>query len=230
MDILSSHPFYIRKEDIDIKTFNDFIDSVREAGFFLERKTPELVRISDSNENVYNNIFVRYPRSNPYSNELTTCKFFNADGPLERVIAPSPNCFFAATVVASAAGSAIRQAFFSDIIYGNEPKDTGRVFNEPFCNKILSLFLKHISPYRCDKCKSYSFTKEVWEKKDSLFTEERIGHMINTIGIITFLRGHGAGGEWSRATGQRYRRKGFTLVCSKCGSTHSVITSIEQIS
>lgn len=227
MDILSSHPFYIRKEDIKIESFNDFIDSVQAAGFFVERKTPELVRISDSNENVYNNIFVRYPLSNSYSNELTTCKFFNADGPLEKVIAPSPTTFFAAT---SAAVSDITQALFSDIIYGNEPKNTERVFNEPFCNKILSLFLKHISPYRCEKCKSFGFTKEVWEKKDPLFTEERIGHMINTIGIIAFLRGHGAGGEWSRATGQRYRRKGFTLTCSKCGSTHSVTTYVEQIS
>lgn len=228
MEILSSHPFYIRKKDIDIESFNHFIDSVREAGFFLERKNPELVRISDSNENVYNNIFVRYPHSNPYSNELAICKFFNADGgPLEKVIAPSPTTFLAA---AAATVSAISQALFSDLIYGNEPKNTERIFNEPLCNKILSLFLTYISPYRCEKCKSYSFTKEVWEKKDPLFTEERIGHMINTIGIITFLRGHGAGGEWSRATGQRYRRKGFTLTCSMCGSTHSVVTSTEQIS
>lgn len=227
MEILSSHPFYIRREDINIESFNRFIDSVSEAGFFVERKNPKLVRISDSKENVYNNIFVRYPQHTPYCNELTICKFFNADGQLEKVTIPPPTTVFA---VATSVASAIRQTLFSDIIYGNEPKNPERIFNEPFCNIISSLFLAHISPYRCENCKSYSFTKEIWEKKDPLFTEDRIGHMISAVGIIAFLRGHGAGGEWSRATGQRYRRKGFTLTCSKCGSTHSVITSTEQIS
>lgn len=212
LKLLSSLPLYIKWEDINQERFNQFIDSLSMNGMYGHRIKPNYVRISDEKDSQFNNIFIRYPAKSEFNNGMNFCKFFNADYtptspllrlPLEEVISLG--------------------------FQGFVPDNCNRILSEPFCERVLSLFLKYISVYRCEKCNGFSFTKEAWKEKDSLFTADRVGHMVGAAACILFLRGHGAGYEWSKATSGREKREGYTLTCCNCHNSISITTDTERL-
>ncbi len=219
MNVLSSHPFYIKREDINPSNFEAFINEIKEKGYYIYRNGSNFIRIANNKDTRYNNIIVHYPEIP--NCELATCKFYNADGPF---VLEHHHPITALSLV-SAMTIAFRESFYT-IMHGNDLKNYDRALNEPFCSKILKIFLNHIKIFQCPKCGGYTFSKKEWEQEDSRFTEERITHGLNAIATVLFLGGHGAGGEWSQATKQRYKYKGFNLTCSKCGSIYKITTSM----
>lgn len=221
MNVLSSHPFYIKREELSNSDFNSFVQILQEKGYVVQSRTTNTVVISQTKDSPYNNIVVCYPEK--ASDELALCRFYNADNPITKAVYhPHSSLLFF--------GMAMNLTkFFPVLFYGNSLSNPDRILNEPFCSEILKIFLSTIRIFRCPNCGKFTFSKENWEHEDPRLSEERITHGLNVIANVLFLGGHGAGGEWSQATKQRYKYEGYNLTCSKCGHVHKVTTSILPI-
>lgn len=214
MNVLASHPFYIKREEVSNSDFLTFVSKVKDKGCCVKLISSSSVIISQTKNSPYNNIIVCFPEKS--EGELAQCRFYNADFPFS----PIPQTSSISPIV----GMGIWKLL--PLMYGHSLKNGERILGEPFCSEILSIFLSSVSVYKCPTCGEFTFKRDNWVHEDSRFTEERITHGLNAIANILFLGGHGAGGEWSQATKQRYKYEGFNLTCVKCGHTHKITTSI----
>lgn len=220
MNILSSHPFYIKREELSESDFKSFVSKLQDRGFFVKTISSNVIIISQTKDSDYNTIVACYPKE--ATDELAMCAFYNADGPFT----PTMNVQHSVLSLWGGLMAFNMTQFVTLAFYGNNLKNHERIMKEPFCSEILKIFLNSIRIFRCPNCGEFTFKKEDWEREDPRFTEERITHGLNAIANVLFLGGHGAGGEWSQATKQRYKYEGYNLICTNCGHVHKVTTSI----
>jgi len=225
MEILSSHPFYIKKEDCISSHFESFLAKCKDAGMAVSQILPNTYRISPIDRNVYNNIIVYYP-DKPQA-KYGICKFYNADGlSINEQLKKNNQGIFTHHI---SIGIGL-MGMLDVLTLGNNLKNPERIMNEAFCKSVLKLFLSTIPVYKCPNCGGYTFTMENWEKEESRFSEERVGNGLNAIGCI-LLGGHGAGGYWSQATKPRKKESGYKLSCNnwECNHSESITTNSEYI-
>lgn len=219
MNILSSHPFFIKREELFNSHFKSFVSRLQDNGYFTALISSSSVIISQTKNSTYNNVVVCYPEK--VTGELAVCCFYNTDG----FFVPAINQSYSKLSLAGLLMVIESAKIFPLSIVGYGLKNHDRILKEPFCSEILKIFLSSISVFKCPNCGEFTFKYEKWRREDSMFTEERLSHGLNALANVLFLGGHGAGGEWSQATKQRYKYEGFKLTCTNCGHGHKVSTS-----
>lgn len=61
MNVLASHPFYIKREEVSNSDFLTFVSEVKDKGYCVKLISSSSVIISQTKNSPYNNIIVCFP-------------------------------------------------------------------------------------------------------------------------------------------------------------------------